>query len=498
LPDGDRDYHHDCGDLAAMDLSRFLMDLVPIVVFLSISILIGAFARGRWRGWAVLVANVLALFWLQPATTIRHLDFWFPIFSIGLTILVWRLVASGGEKGRREDLIVFVVIAGIIFALGFTRYLGGRAYLTPTRPPAIGEIAIAVLLLASGILLIAKLRQKDLPLASFGVGFILVCFILLKSPPLAEAVSRGLRHLNGQSTDLASSVDLPWLGFSYIAFRLLHILRDHAQGRLPSLSLRDTMNYVLFFPALSAGPIDRVERFRRDFDTPPVLSAQMGVEGGKRIVVGAFKKFVLADSLAYFALTAVNTSQVNSTAWLWVMLYAYAFRLYLDFSGYTDIAIGIGRIMGVTLPENFNRPYLKPNITAFWTSWHITLAQWFRGYFFNPLTRALRSAKVRLSTAVIVFVGQLSTMTLIGLWHGITWNFLLWGLWHGIGLFIHNRWVDWQRSHADRLPQGLVTSRTLQALSVVLTFQFVTLGWIWFLLPDVSQAWQAFLRLFGA
>ncbi len=473
------------------------MGLIPIAFFLLISVLIGAFARGRWRSWAILVVNVLAVFWLQPATTIRHLDFWFPTFSLGLTILVWRMVASGDEKSRREDLIAFTVVAGLILALGLTRYLGGRAYLTPTRPPALGDITIAMLLLASGTLLIAKLRQKGLPLAQIGVGFILVCFILLKSPTLAEAVSHGLRHLNNQSTDLASSLDLPWLGFSYIAFRLLHTLRDHAQGRLPSLSLRDTMNYVLFFPALSAGPIDRVERFQRDLDTPPILSAKTGMDAGKRIVVGAFKKFVLADGLAYFALNSVNASQVTSAAWTWVMLYAYAFRLYLDFSGYTDIAVGIGRIMGVELPENFNRPYLKLNITAFWNSWHITLAQWFRGYFFNPLTRALRGARVRLPTGVIVFVGQLSTMALIGLWHGITWNFLLWGLWHGVGLFIHNRWVDWQRSHANRLTQSLMTNRAFQALSVVLTFHFVTLGWIWFLLPDVGQAWQVFLRLFG-
>ena len=113
--------------------------------------------------------------------------------------------------------------------------------------------------------------------------------------------------------------------------------------------------------------------------------------GGKRIIIGIFSKFVLADGLALIALNNINSRQVNSTGWLWVMLYAYAFRIFFDFSGYTDIAIGMGQLLGIQLPENFEKPYLKQNLTLFWNSWHITLAQWFRAYFFNPLTRALRA-----------------------------------------------------------------------------------------------------------
>jgi len=98
-------------------------------------------------------------------------------------------------------------------------------------------------------------------------------------------------------------------------------------------------------------------------------------------VIGLFKKFALADSLALIALNAVNAGQVKSSGWMWLILYAYAFQIYFDFSGYTDIAIGMGRWLGIRLPENFAHPYLKPNLTLFWNSWHITLAQWFRAYF---------------------------------------------------------------------------------------------------------------------
>ena len=198
-------------------------------------------------------------------------------------------------------------------------------------------------------------------------------------------------------------------------------------GRLPEFSLREFMTYSVFFPAIASGPIDRVERFLTDLRSKAALSAHSLLAGGERIVLGIFKKFVIADTLAILALNAANASQIHSALWMWICLYAYAFRIYFDFSGYIDIALGLGRWMGFALPENFNRPYLQPNLTAFWNSWHITLAQWFRSYFFNPLTRALRSSR-KLPVGAVILIGQLATMVLIGLWHGVTWNFALWGL----------------------------------------------------------------------
>jgi D-alanyl-lipoteichoic acid acyltransferase DltB (MBOAT superfamily) len=179
------------------------------------------------------------------------------------------------------------------------------------------------------------------------------------------------------------------------------------------------------------------------------------------------------------------------------LLYAYTFRLYLDFSGYTDVAIGLGRLFGIRLPENFSRPYLRENLTAFWNSWHMTLAGWFRGYVFNPLTRALRSARRPLPTGVIIFAGQMTTMILIGLWHGIAWNFALWGAWHGIGLFVHNRWADYRKARGPR-PTRTGSGLRLAALGgILVTFHFVTLGWLWFALPSPELSWQVLLGLFG-
>jgi D-alanyl-lipoteichoic acid acyltransferase DltB (MBOAT superfamily) len=182
---------------------------------------------------------------------------------------------------------------------------------------------------------------------------------------------------------------------------------------------------------------------------------------------------------------------------MWVILYAYAFQIYFDFSGYTDIAIGMGRLMGVKLPENFITPYLKPNLTQFWNNWHITLTQWFRAYFFNPVTRFLRSRKHRLPIPVIIFITQLGTMLLIGLWHGVTWSFILWGLWHGVGLFLQNRWSEFIRPRLVGLENRKWLNSSLTVLSTILTFQYVALGWVWFALPNLTSSVHVFLKLFG-
>jgi D-alanyl-lipoteichoic acid acyltransferase DltB (MBOAT superfamily) len=383
------------------------------------------------------------------------------------------------------------VAAAIVLLLALTRHLDPALRLTATRPPTLLAAALALVVLAVLSALTLAVRSRRMLIAAASL-FLIAIFIVLKSEPLAAGASALIRTQTGQQPELAGPLDIRWLGFSYIAFRLLHTLRDRLAGRLPSLALREYLIYILFFPALTAGPIDRAERFAGDLrSTSPALAA-----GGARLAIGVFKKFVLADSLALFSLAPDNVRQATSPLWLWILLYAYAFRLYLDFSGYTDVAIGLGRLFGIRLPENFSRPYLRENLTAFWNSWHMTLAGWFRSYFFNPLTRALRGARRPLPAALIILLGQMSTMILIGLWHGITWNFAVWGAWHGAGLFLHNRWSDLLKTRGVRPSPG--QARFLAVAGTLLTFHFVTLGWAWFALPSLDLSAQMLLGLFGA
>ena len=519
------------------------MSLTQIVLFAAVALVFGLLAlwasrgdnarlRGfveRSRPWLMLAASIVALYWLQTSTPIRHLDFWLPTATLGLTGLVW--AATRGQRsevrGQKSEVsgqpsaisfastaVTALVIAGIVLLIAATRYVDAVCCVTPSRPPEIAAAGLALVAIALPSVAVARFVSGRKWLDNALVALLLTLFVLLKTEPLTAATSAVLRSLTGQSIGQAAALDVRWLGFSYIAFRLIHVLRDHANGRLPALSLREFVTYVVFFPALAAGPIDRAERFAKDlrvFDCAGDKAAARSddvAEGLRRILIGVFKKFALADTLALVALNATNAAQVQSTPWAWVLLYAYAFRLYLDFSGYTDIAIGLGRLFGIKLPENFDRPYLRQNLTMFWNSWHMTLANWFRAYWFNPLTRWLRTASVKkgspagspLSPTAIILVGQTTTMVLIGLWHGVTWNFAAWGAWHAFGLFVHNRWTAFMRGRStgeQTTPASPWRGRALAAFNVFVTFNFVALGWVWFVLPDVGQSIAMLRTLFG-
>jgi alginate O-acetyltransferase complex protein AlgI len=477
--------------------------LTPLLVLSAASLLIGLLAPKRWRTWLILASSLVAIFWLQPSTPIRYLDFWLPALSVLLTILVWSITQAPQrfKPGfRRAALPVGLAIAFLILAVGITRYLGPFCCLTQTRPPELWRIlAFLSLGMATAIIpiLFATRRRSLAAMAIIAIVLILGIFLVLKSESLGLRTSAWLRTLAGQPIDLASPSDLVWLGFSFLAFRLLHTLLDFRSGKLPQYSLGEFVTYVLFFPAVVAGPIDRSQRFIGDLREPKGSPCQNLFDGGERILVGVFKKFVLADSLALVALNSQNATQVNSSLWMWVIVYAYALRIYFDFAGYTDVAIGLGRLMGIKLPENFDRPYLKQNLTAFWNSWHITLAQWFRAYYFNPLTRALRLRPQKLPTWLIILAGQMTTMLLIGLWHGLTWNFAAWGAWHGLGLFIHNRWLDWSRARLGGLEKHPNLRRALQFGGWFVTFNYVALGWVFFAMPTLKLSGKVFLKLAG-
>lgn len=494
------------------------MTLLHVAVLTAFALLVGQALPARVRLWFLLGGSVAALYWLQPALPIRNLDFWLPTTAVVLTVLVWAITQGRAgllaeDRGRRSAAGALVIF-GVIVAIGLTRYFEPLCCLTPSRPPEALRLALALALGSVVAVLPAQAQTRSRFLPAAAILLLIALFLILKSEPLAQAASAWLRRINGQPAELASHLDLAWLGFSYLAFRLLHTLRDYQTGRLPALSLGEFATYALFFPAYTAGPIDRAQHFAGELrlatgaapaTTEAAAQAAVRAEnlnaGAWRILLGVFKKFVLADSLALISLNAQNAAQVQSGLWLWVLLYAYAWRLYFDFSGYTDLAIGLARLCGLRLPENFERPYLKTNLTAFWNSWHITLAAWFRAYFFNPVTRYLRSRSSRggqpLPVWTIILAGQLGTMALIGLWHGITWNFIIWGIWHGLGLFIHNRWSDFIRPRLPDLAGRPHLQRGLALGGWLLTYHYVVLGWVWFVLPNPSLALETLAKLYG-
>jgi alginate O-acetyltransferase complex protein AlgI len=467
--------------------------LAQIAMLVVLAAVLGRLRAGRQL--ALLAASTVVLFWLQPAQPIASLSFWLPVGTVTLTAVCWLITAEPDSRAWRPNRPAVAVIGVIILVFALVPGLALRLNPMLAVPSLSRVLPVLVTILALTALLWRWKIPADTAIAAAAL-VILVVFVIIKSPRL---LSLALQWWEGLplGTDVASEIPFAWLGYSYVAFRLLHTLRDRQTGRLPSLGLGEYINYVIFFPAFAAGPIDRVQRFVSDLRSPLALTSEDWVESGTRLVLGLFKKLVLADLLAVIAFNDLLVEYVRRPGWMWIFLYAYAFRIFLDFSGYTDIAIAMGRMLGVRLPENFASPYLKPNITLFWNSWHMSLTQWFRSYVFNPLARWMRTPPKRLPEWSAVLISQLVTMVLIGLWHGITWSFALWGLWHGVGLFVHNRWSWFVRSRLQNYKPSPTMSRLSGAAGVLITFHFVSLGWLFFGLSTPELTWRAFRLLFG-
>ncbi len=194
--------------------------------------------------------------------------------------------------------------------------------------------------------------------------------------------------------------------------------------------------------------------------------------GFTRIVLGMFKKLVLADWIGYF-INPVWDKPYLYSSWIGLLaLVGYAFQIYFDFAGYSDIAIGASRLFGFKIMENFNKPYLAPNISQFWRRWHISLSDWIRDYLFFPLSH-IGSKKFWQ-----IFCVPIIAMALCGLWHGPAWHFVFWGVWHGVGLSIYQLWSEKKRIHKNL--NRATKAPWFKYSGILINFSFVTLGWLWF------------------
>ncbi|HUM25621.1 MAG TPA: MBOAT family O-acyltransferase [Anaerolineales bacterium] len=459
------------------------MSVFSIGVLAFAAFIVGRVGRGREL--TLLAASVFFIYWLQPAQTISSLSFWLPTGTLALSIFCWVLVAPPEVRAWGKTWPAVLVIVGTILLVDLSQFLGSKIF---SATPRLWIVVLALAAFFALTFFTEKLPRRPI-LFSAVLWEIVLLFVFLKTPYFLNS------FLNSIFTPSEEGVLFSWLGFSYVAFRLLHTLRDRQTERLPALTLAEYLNYVIFFPSFAAGPIDRAERFVLELRNPVALAEQDWVQAGTRFFIGLFKKFVIADALALVSFNDALAEQVRSPVWIWFLLYAYSLRIYFDFSGYTDIAIGLARILGIRLPENFAAPFLKPNLTQFWNSWHMTLTHWFRAYFFNPITRSLRTKQ--LPVPLIIFTAQLSTMVVIGLWHGINWSFFFWGIWHGLGLFIQNRWSEWIQTRMETPPPPH-RQLVLNVIGMFLTFNFVSLGWLFFTLSSPLLALQVLMKLFGA
>ena len=271
------------------------------------------------------------------------------------------------------------------------------------------------------------------------------------------------------------------IGISFYTFQILSYTIDVYRGRiLPQKNLLNFAMYVSLFPQLIAGPIVVYSQVERDLDpSRRVVNAQCLYEGARRFIIGLSKKVFLANQLGMLVnLFGGISADERSVVFYWMYAAAFSLQIYFDFSGYSDMAIGLGRMFGFTFPENFNYPYISRSITEFWRRWHMTLGSWFRDYVYIPLGGS------RVSSGRWVF-NLFAVWALTGLWHGAAWNFVIWGLYHGTLLLL------------EKFALGKILDRAPSVVKHVYVLLLVTVSMVIFNAADMGQALQYIRGMFG-
>lgn len=279
------------------------------------------------------------------------------------------------------------------------------------------------------------------------------------------------------------------LGISYFSFKAISYALESARNMLPAHGFRDYMSWLFLMPTFSAGPIEPFDHYLDNRAT--AFDPAFVVEGGTRIVQGLVKKFVLgaivtnacanlsSDDLTVFA-------HIGHPANVWAYLLLSVLSGYLDFSGYSDIAIGASRLFGLRIIENFNYPYLATNLGEFWRRWHISLVMWCRAYVFMPLVGLTRNP----------FLAILCTFLVIGFWHSSALLWVTWGLWHGVGQVIMQKWVRFAQKRKIKFFRtgfGTATGWSMTMAYVALGDAFVVM----YLEGSYATAWRLIARAFG-
>ncbi|MGB3455023.1 MAG: MBOAT family O-acyltransferase [Litorimonas sp.] len=267
------------------------------------------------------------------------------------------------------------------------------------------------------------------------------------------------------------------LGISFFTFQAMSLLVDVARGSAPAKNVLRTGLYISMFPQLIAGPIVRWDEIRVQIGERQE-SWERFCDGTRLFVLGLAQKVLIADSVASVADAAfgADAATLGPTA-AWLGLAAFTIQIYYDFAGYSNMAIGLGRLFGFELPRNFEHPYSAASFREFWRRWHMTLSRWFRDYLYIPLGGSRAGEARTYRNLLIVFV-------LCGLWHGAAWTFLFWGLWHGAFLV------------AERVSEKGGFPRVPRAVGVAYTVLFVALGWVLFRADSLGHAvayWGALL-----
>ena len=318
-------------------------------------------------------------------------------------------------------------------------------------------------------------------------------FVLENLNAVVSWTGAGFRFINPvkASMELFGIDYLLPVGISFYTFQSMSYTIDVYRGKLkPEHNFIKFAAFVALFPQLVAGPIERASNLLPQLSRPPKISKQDLFDGASLFLVGFFKKVALADFLAIYVDRIYGGSSVGdilthvqdaSGSELALAIFAFGWQIYFDFSGYTDMARGVARVMGFRLMLNFNNPYIATGLGDFWNRWHISLSTWFKDYVYIPLG-GNRHGEVR--TYVYMFI----TMIVSGIWHGAAWGFIIWGALHAVGR-VSTRELERARIYREKVPKFV---------KQLLVFGFVTFTWIFFRSITWEASWLALTKIFGA
>ena len=293
------------------------------------------------------------------------------------------------------------------------------------------------------------------------------------------------------ATISASSLNiiLP-VGISFYTFQTLSYTIDIYRGKIsPTRDLVAFAAFVSFFPQLVAGPIERATNLLPQFFTHRTFDSGKAVDGLRQILWGLFKKIVIADNCAYFVNLIFGSSSEETGSTLFLGAFLFAFQIYADFSGYSDIALGTSRLFGFNLMRNFAFPYFSRDIAEFWRRWHISLSTWFRDYLYIPLGGSRGGLLNKIRNVFAIFIVS-------GFWHGANWTFIIWGLLNAL-YFLPVFLLQRNRQNMEIVAMDRLFPRISEIAQIIVTFFLTTLAWIFFRAESVTQAFEIVSEIFS-
>lgn len=284
----------------------------------------------------------------------------------------------------------------------------------------------------------------------------------------------------GMAFGVAGAAPLLFVGISYMLVKGWSLFKDLLDGKVREANPLEVLAYFLHLPTVALGPMHQFTEFRAGLETPWRMDAERLIDCVFRFTLGLFKVYVVAGLLAPASLIGLAGEAHIPIDRLILGAFLYSIVLYADFSGFCDMAIATSRLLGMDVPENFHWPYLASSMREFWRRWHITFSRALTAHVFMPLSRVL-GRRMPGQPGRVAALCYVLTFAFCGYWHGATANFVIWGLWHALGLVVQDAWARRQRARGIRpvVPKPFIS----KPWGMALTFSFVSLGWVFFVLP---------------